>query len=55
MPNRTESRLVVLEPLAAVYNIENSIREFDMNIESLAFNLRHRKGSKERTEEQPAI
>jgi len=55
MPNRTKSGLVVLEPLAAVYNIGNSIRELNMSIESLAFDLRHRKGSKERTEEQLAI
>jgi len=54
-PNKTESGLVVLELLAAVYNIGNSIRELDMSIESLAFDLRHRKESKERTEEQPAI
>jgi len=55
MPNRTKSGLVVLEPLAAVYNIGNSIRELNMSIESLAFDLRHRKGSKERTEKQLAI
>ena len=54
-PNRTKSGLVVLEPLAVVYNIGNSIRELDMSIESLAFDLRHRKGSKKRTEEQLAI
>jgi len=54
-PNRTKSGLVVLEPLTAVYNIGNSIRELDMSIESLAFDLRYRKRSKERMEEQPAI
>jgi len=51
MPNRAESELIVLEPLTAVYNIGNSIRELNMSIESLIFDLRHRKGSKERTEE----
>jgi len=49
--NRTESGLIVLEPLTVVYNIGNSIRELNMSIESLAFDIRHRKGSKKRTEE----
>jgi len=53
--NRTKSRLVELEPLTAVDNIGNSIRELDMSIESLTFDLRHRKGNKERMKEQPAI
>jgi len=55
MPNRAESGLIVLELLTVVYNIGNSIRELNMSIESLAFDLKHGKGSKERTEEYPAI
>jgi len=51
VPNRTESRFIKLEPLAAVDNVGNSIRELDMSIDSFAFDLRHRKGSKERMEE----
>jgi len=51
MPNRTKSRFIELEPLAVVDNIGNSIRELNMSIDSFAFDLRHRKGSKERTEE----
>jgi len=50
-PNRTKSRFIELEPLAAVDNVGNSIRELDMSIDSFAFDLRHRKGSKERTKE----
>jgi len=53
--NRTKSRLVELEPLTVVNNIGNSIRELNMSIESLTFDLRHRKGNKERIKEQPAI
>jgi len=51
MPNRPESRFVELEPLAVVDNVGNSIRELDMSIDSFAFDLRHRKGSKEGTKE----
>jgi len=51
VPNRAESRLIVLELLTAVYNIGNSIRELNISIKSLAFDLRHGKRSKERTEE----
>jgi len=50
-PNRAESGLIVLKPLTAVYNIGNSIRELNMSIESLVFDLRHGKGNKERIEE----
>ena len=51
MPNRAKNGLIVLEPLTAVYNIGNNIRELNMSIESLVFDLRHGKGSKERMEE----
>jgi len=34
-----------------VDNVGNSIRELDMSIDSFAFDLRHRKGSKERMKE----
>jgi len=51
VPNRPESRFAELELLAAVDNIGNSIRELDMSIDSFAFDLRHRKGSKEGTKE----
>jgi len=34
-----------------VDNVGNSIRELDMSIDSFAFDLRYRKGSKERTKE----
>jgi len=55
MPNRAKSGLIVLELLTAVYNIGNSIRELNMSIESLTFDLRHGKESKERMEEQLVI
>jgi len=51
VPNRAKSGLIVLEPLTTVYNIGNNIRELNMSIESLVFDLRHGKGSKERMEE----
>jgi len=51
VPNRPESRFVELELLTVVDNVGNSIRELDMSIDSFAFDLRHRKGSKERTKE----
>jgi len=50
-PNRPESRFVELESLATVDNVGNSIRKLDMSIGSFAFDLRHRKGSKEGTKE----
>jgi len=34
-----------------VDNVRNSIRELDMSIDSFAFDLRHRKGSKEEMKE----
>jgi len=51
VPNRAESGLIILEPLTVVYNIGNSIRELNMSIESLTFDLKHGKRSKKRTEE----